>query len=94
MPINVAKETGGRGRVYKCLACGYLEEKRWVVGHWYKALKHHTEAPYYCSICLFRATKEKELQDHVKPGVYHPHQRGIDLKRQMNQPVDEFNMLM
>ena len=94
MPINVAKETGGRGRVYKCLACGYLEEKRRVIGHWYKAHKHYTEAPYYCSICLFRATKEKDLQDHVKPGVYPPHQRGIDLKHQMNQPVDEFNMLM
>ena len=94
MPINVAKETSDRGRVYKCLACGYLEEKRRVIGRWYKAHKHYTEVPYYCRICLFQATKEKELQDHVNPGVYPPHQMGKDLKRQMNQPVDEFNMLM
>ena len=93
IPINMTEKTG-RGRAYKCLQCGYMEEKRRVISHWYKTHLHYTESPFYCTVCLFRATKEKDLIDHIKPGVYPPHQRGVDLKQQMNIPVDINNMLI
>ena len=73
---------------------GYMEEKRRVLSHWYKTHLYYTKSPYYCTICLFKATKEKDLIDHIKRGVYPPHQRGVDLKHQMNLPVELNNILI
>ena len=71
-----------------------MEEKRRVLSHWYKTHLHYTESPFYCTICLFRATKENDLIDHIKRRVYPPYQRGDDLKHQMNLPVELNNMLI
>ena len=32
--INITEKTGG-GRVYKCLQCGYIDDKPRVLSHWY-----------------------------------------------------------
>ena len=95
VPINQGEKIPNvRGRVYRCLVCGYMAGKGRVVSHWYKTHRHYTEAPFYCTVCLFRATKEKELVEHIKTGVYPPHQRCVDHRLQRNQPVDFNNMLM
>ena len=91
--INITEKTG-RGRVYKCLQCSYMEETRRVLSHWYYTHLHYTESPFYCTVCLFRATIEKDLIDNIKPGVYPPYQRGIDLKHQINLHVDLKTMLI
>ena len=71
-----------------------MEEKRQVPSHWYKTHLHYAESPYYCTICLFRATKENALINHIKPSMYPPHQLGVDIKHQMNLPLDLNNMLI
>lgn len=59
-----------RGRAFQCLRCSkdkpYINEKLKVISHVYK---HHIalqEAPFYCTLCLFRCQKWQQLKQHVK----------------------------
>ncbi len=59
-----------RGLVYRCQHCptvpGYTGEKRRVISHMYKCHIPLDQAPYYCTVCLFRCTDESTLLRHVK----------------------------
>ncbi|MEW8544497.1 MAG: hypothetical protein AB2693_13280 [Candidatus Thiodiazotropha sp.] len=59
-----------KGRAYECLHCGrqgktLIDVKSRVEDH---ILKYHLgldQAPFYCSLCLFRSTEKKPLLEHV-----------------------------
>ncbi|CAC5418225.1 unnamed protein product [Mytilus coruscus] len=58
-----------RGLAYRCMKClppsSYIGEKGRVEAHIWK---HHiplNESPFFCSLCLFRATREGEIRRHV-----------------------------
>jgi hypothetical protein len=61
-----------RGRAYKCLRCNsFTGERSKVVSHFYK---HHIsleEAPFYCTLCLFRTERQRELTRHVRGFIPH-----------------------
>ena len=64
-----------RGRAYQCKKCCYIGERKRTEGHIYK---HHIsleEAPFYCTLCLFRSTKQEDLVKHVKNFLPHLHQK-------------------
>lgn len=55
-----------RGRAYACTRCNFTAEKFRVIGHVYK---HHLaleQAPFYCTLCLFRCTRKRDLERHIK----------------------------
>ena len=80
---NIVKMSQARGRAYKCLNCGHVNEKRRVISHIYKEHVGLDEAPFYCKVCLFRSSDEESLRRHVRPDVYPAHhQRMTDIRIQ------------
>ena len=56
----------GKARIYRCSLCPTTNYKYRLEAHFYK---HHvalSDCPYFCSLCLFRCLKEKELHRHVQ----------------------------
>lgn len=61
-----------RGRAYKCNRCeNFIGERAKVVSHVYKLHVPLEEAPFYCTLCLFRCQRQKELTKHVRGFVPH-----------------------
>ncbi|KAK3579259.1 hypothetical protein CHS0354_033336 [Potamilus streckersoni] len=69
--IKIREYTHTRGRAYQCLRCrGFgkevVGEKGRIVAHFYK---HHVsldKVPYYCNLCNFRCTQQRDLERHVR----------------------------
>jgi len=65
-----------RGRVYQCQKCTnniYKGEKSKVLLHFYRKHVAIDSVPFYCNICKFVTTSEKELLNHVLPNHYPSH---------------------
>jgi len=62
-----------RGRVYQCQKYTnniYKGEKSKVLLHFYSKHVAIDSVPFYCNICKFITTSEKELFNHVLPKHY------------------------
>ena len=78
--------------LFKFLKCQHQakafssKKKVVVLGHLYK---HHValdEAPYYCTLCMFRSLGRRELEKHV--GHYAPHDQRVEAFKQSKIPYD------
>ncbi len=66
-----SQTTMGKARAYRCSKCPFTETRHRAVAHFYKYHVSLSEAPFYCTLCLFRCTNLKDLDAHVKG--YRPH---------------------
>ncbi len=87
-----------RGYVYQCCHCNtgkpYQSERRLVASHIYKEHVVLGNAPFYCTLCLFRCTDEETLVRHVQPGVYPAHGQKAELLVRVGGIVDDAVYLM
>jgi hypothetical protein len=94
--IKIKEYTHTRGRAYQCLRCtGVVGEKGRIVAHYYK---HHVsldKVPYYCNLCNFRCTQQRDLERHVR---YYPDhrvavQKLVERGQSMDQEYEESNLI-
>ena len=70
-PEDIEKLAKKKGRVYLCLKCLHktgkerVDVKYRMEAHIIKDHLRRDEVPYYCSLCQFRCTKFKDLNDHL-----------------------------
>lgn len=61
----------GKARAYRCSQCTQVNVKHRMEAHYYKHHVSLVRSPFYCSLCLFRCSTQKQLDDHVEK--YKPH---------------------
>ena len=60
-----AEKKNKRGRAYICGSCEYINERKRVVNHVYREHIAFHQAPYFCTLCQFRCTTRRELNNHL-----------------------------
>lgn len=64
-----------RGLAYQCLRCHmpevYIAERSRVEAHLWKRHLPLDQAPYFCTLCLYRSTDYRSLANHIKS--FQPH---------------------
>jgi len=82
-----------RGRVYQCQKCNnnniYTGEKSKVLLHFYRKHVAIDSVPFYCNICKFVTTSEKELFNHVLPKHYPSHLATVNAMLTNGEIVNE-----
>ena len=56
----------GSHKKFLCKRCPYQGERQRVIDHIYKLHLPLESSPYYCTLCLFRCSKMKDLKRHLK----------------------------
>ena len=69
-------------------------ERSKVLKHYYKKHVAYDQVPFYCTICKFITTSQKELEDHVNPKTYPAHAAIVNAMRQAGESVNEKESLL
>ena len=68
-----------RGRAYRCIPCGYIENKSWTEVHFYNQHVVDSDIPFVCVTCDYKTGDKKKLERHVEsPAHLEKVESGLD----------------
>ena len=86
-----------RGRVYQCQRCvieKYEGERSKVLTHFYCKHVALDAVPFYCSICKFVTTSQRDLENHVLPKYYPSRVATVNTMLANGETVNENSSLL
>ena len=83
-----------RGLVFTCLHCDeYSDVRERCESHIFKSHVSLVQAPFYCTLCMFRSKSKKTFDNHHKENGYSLHVMRRSLLRQKDQRFNEDEFL-
>ena len=80
-----------RGRAYRCIPCGYVENKSRTEVHFYSQHVVDSDIPYVCVTCDFKTGDKKKLERHVEsPADLEKVESGLDGLEIINSATPRF----
>ena len=80
-----------RGRAYRCVPCGYVENKSRTEVHFYNQHVVDSDIPFVCVTCDFKTGDKRKLDRHLEsPGHVEKLESGLEGLEVINSPTPRY----